>query len=107
MLQNLYDLPESMPGMETFTDLIPDRGVKIERIVSSGHSTHAGEWYDQARDEWVTLIQGEATLLFDNGPEVTLRAGDHLLILAHRRHRVTRTSASPPCIWLAVHGPLT
>ena len=96
-----------MPADELFTDLIPDHGVKIERIVSSGQSTPPGRWYDQPRDEWVALLQGEATLQFDDAPDVTLRPGDHLLIPAHRRHRVARTSASPPCIWLAVHGPLT
>ncbi len=107
MSQNLYNLPDPLPSDELFTDLIPDAGVKIERIVSSGQATPEGEWYDQPRDEWVALIQGEATLAYEDGTEVTLRAGDHLLIPAHTRHRVTRTSATPPCIWLAVHGRLT
>ena len=106
MSSNLYDLPDPMPSEELFTDLIPDAGVKIERIVSSGQSTAEGEWYDQHRDEWVALIQGSAVLHYDDGTEVTLNAGDHVLIPAHRKHRVARTSESPPCIWLAVHGML-
>ncbi|MDE2899660.1 MAG: cupin domain-containing protein [Chloroflexota bacterium] len=107
MSQNLYDLPDPLPPDELFTDLIPDAGVKIERIVSSGQSTPEGQWYDEPRDEWVALLQGEATIAYDDGSEVTLQAGDHLLIPAHTRHRVAMTSESPPCIWLAVHGRLT
>ena len=106
MSTNIYTLPNPLPADELFTDLIPDRGVKIERIVSSGQSTPPGRWYDQPRDEWVALLQGEATLQFEDGVDVTLHPGDHLLIPAHRRHRVARTSDFPPCIWLAVHGPL-
>ena len=107
MPTNIYTLPSPLPADELFTDLIPDRGVKIERIVSNGQATPPGQWYDQPRDEWVALLQGEATLHFEDAPDVTLHPGDHLLIPAHRRHRVASTSASPPCIWLAVHGPLT
>ena len=107
MPMNIYTLPNPVPAEELFTDLIPDRGVKIERIVSTGQSTPEGEWYDQPRDEWVALLQGEAALQFENGAEATLAPGDYLLIPAHTRHRVANTSESPPCIWLAVHGPLT
>ena len=107
MSSNLYDLPDPMPSEELFTDLIPDAGVKIERIVSSGQSTPEGEWYDQHRDEWVALIQGSAVLQYEDGSEVTLCAGDHVLIPKHRKHRVASTSSEPPCIWLAVYGRLT
>lgn len=106
MSLNLFDLPDPLPREETFTDLIPDRGVKIERIVSSGQSTPPGEWYDQDRDEWVALVQGEAALAYEDGSEVRLRAGDGVLVPAHTRHRVAWTSASPPCVWIAVHGDL-
>lgn len=106
MSLNIHDLPDRLPPEELFTDLIADHGVKIERIVSSGQSTPPGQWHDQARDEWVALLQGEATLQFEDGAEARLGPGDHLLIPAHQRHRVARTSDSPPCIWLAVHGPL-
>ena len=64
---NLYELPDPLPDAEDFTDLIPDRGVKIERIVSRGRTAPAGEWYDQDRDEWVVLIQGEAVLEYEDG----------------------------------------
>ncbi|MCY4489383.1 MAG: cupin domain-containing protein [Deltaproteobacteria bacterium] len=107
MTTNLYDLPDSLPEAEAFTDLIPDRGVKIERIVSHGQATPAGEWYDQDRDEWVVLIQGEAVLAYEAGDKLRLNAGDHVLIPAHQRHRVEHTSRTPPCIWIAVFGKLT
>ena len=107
MALNLYDLPDPLPDTEEFSDLIPDRGVKIERIVSRGQTSPAGEWCDQSRDEWVVLIQGEAVLEYDDGETQTLVAGDHVLIPAHRRHRVNYTSRTPPCIWIAVLGELT
>ena len=104
---NLYDLPDPLPDAEEFTDLIPDRGVKIERIVSHGQSSPASEWYDQDRDEWVVLIQGEAVLEYEGGEKLRLDAGDHVLIPAHCRHRVDFTSRTPPCIWVAVFGKLS
>ena len=106
MPDNLYDLPTPLPPDELFIDLIPDRGVKIERIVSCGQATPPGEWLNQELDEWVALLQGEAAIRLDDGDEVALRAGDYLLIPARTRHRVERTSASPPCVWIAVHGRL-
>ena len=104
---NLFDLPDPLPQSEVFTDLIPERGVKIERIVSRGQNSPEGQWYDQDRDEWVVLIQGEAVLEYEGGEKLRLGAGDHLLIPAHCRHRVDFTSRTPPCIWVAVFGKLT
>lgn len=101
---NLFDLPSPLPAEELFEPLLPDRGVLIERIISTGQVTPEGVWYDQDRDEWVALLQGKATLLFEDGQSTDLRPGDCLLIPAHTRHRVTHTSADPPCIWLAVHA---
>ena len=103
---NLFDLPDPLPDAEEFTDLIPERGVKIERIVSCGQTSPVGEWYDQDRDEWVVLIQGEAVLEYDDGETLRLGAGDHVLIPARRRHRVNYTSRTPLCIWVAVFGKL-
>ena len=106
MTENIFDLPDPLPREEVFTDLIPTRAVKIERIVSNGQTTPEGEWYDQVLDEWVVLIQGEATLESENGETRRMTAGDHALIPAHVRHRVVFTSADPPCIWIAVFGDL-
>jgi cupin 2 domain-containing protein len=100
---NLYDLPPAPWQDEIFEILHANDGVRIERILSCGHTTPAGEFYDQNDDEWVVLIQGEAEISFDDGSTRRLTPGDHLLIGAHQRHRVTHTSTEPPCIWLAVH----
>lgn len=106
MTTNIYEHPTPCGNEELFTRLVPDRRVLIERIVSSGHATPPGEWYDQERDEWVVLPQGKAVLAYEDGTTRNMRAGDHILIPAGRRHRVAYTSADPPCIWIAVHGQL-
>lgn len=103
---NLFDLAGTRFDREEFRDLIPDQGVKIERIVSRGHTTPDGEWYDQDRDEWVVVLEGRATLEWEDGRRRDLGRGDSVLLPAHERHRVAATSSDPPVIWLAVHGPL-
>jgi cupin 2 domain-containing protein len=83
--------------------LAGNRHVRIERIVSTGHATPDGCWYDQDEHEWVAVLTGGATLLFegDDGP-IAMQPGDHVLIPAHRRHRVESTSPDEPTVWLAV-----
>jgi cupin 2 domain-containing protein len=89
---------------EVFTTLLERPGVRIERIVSTGQSTRPGEWYDQAGDEWVLLLEGSAGLSFEGFPEpAVLGPGDYLLILAHQRHRVEWTEAGARTVWLTVH----
>ncbi|HEY9841179.1 MAG TPA: cupin domain-containing protein [Candidatus Obscuribacterales bacterium] len=88
---------------ETLLERGPLNGLQLERIVSAGQVTAAGQWYDQAWEEWVLLLQGEAELEYDDGRRLALRTGDSLLIPAHQRHRVAQTSQDPPCIWLALH----
>lgn len=100
---NLFVLPQPLPTSEVFEPLLQKESCLIERIVSTGQTTPPGEWYDQARDEWVVLLQGEARLAYADGTEITLAAGDSVLIPAHCRHRVDYTSTEPPCLWLAVH----
>jgi cupin 2 domain-containing protein len=103
---NIFHLPATLPNQEIFEALIPDQGVLIERIISSGQSSAANEWYDQERDEWVVLLQGEAEIGWEDGRCRKLVAGDWLMIPAHQRHRVLSTSQRPACIWLAVHAKL-
>ena len=105
--ENLFALPADRPAAEEQLDLLAQgNGLRIERIVSRGHTTAKGRWYDQEQAEWVVLLQGEASLEWDDGSRTALAAGDWLLIPAHKRHRVTSTTAEPPCIWLAVHGEM-
>ena len=106
MAKNIFDLPDPLPDAEVLTDLVSSNAVRIERIVSSGQTTPENEWYDQDLDEWVVLIQGEASLEYKDGDQVRLKAGDHVLIPAHVRHSVVFTSQDPPCIWIAVFGDL-
>lgn len=100
---NLFD-DLVTPDGERFDALLTRPGVTIERIVSHGHHSPEGFWYDQPRGEWVVVLAGEARLRFEDEPEArTLRAGDHALIRAHRRHRVEWTRPDGPTVWLAVH----
>jgi cupin 2 domain-containing protein len=103
---NLFaDAPDSLPD-ERFETLLDDDSVTVERIVSTGHATPAGQWYDQPRAEWVLLLKGSAGLRFEDESETrTLGPGDYVFVPAHTRHRVEWTSRSEPTVWLALHLP--
>jgi len=96
------DIPSELKD-EFFKDIVSKDGLKIERIVSKGHTTTQFDWYDQDTNEWVILIQGEAVISFENEDDVRLEAGDYLNILAHKRHKVSWTKPDFNTIWLAVH----
>jgi len=99
----LADIPASLPE-ELFTCLLKNEQVHIQRIISQGQASPQNEWYDQVNDEWVFLVQGQATLEFENPQEFKqLQAGDYLLIPAHCKHRVDWTDPENDSIWLAVH----
>lgn len=99
---NLFaDIPAELPE-EWFERILKRGGIEIERIVSRGHATAPGEWYDQDGDEWVLVLQGQARLHYQES-WIDLSAGDYLWIPAHTRHRVESTSAEPETIWLAIH----
>ncbi|MGB1927603.1 MAG: cupin domain-containing protein [Rubripirellula sp.] len=99
---NLFKNTESVDGDEFTEVLATRRGVRVERIVSHGHSSPDHFWYDQDEDEWVVVLQGQAVLEFDSGEFTPLAPGDHCMIPAHRRHRVESTSEEQPTIWLAI-----
>ncbi len=89
---------------ELFTRLAGNDRVTVERIVSRGHVTAEGEWYDQERNEWVMVVKGRAKLLFEGEEKmVDMGPGDHLTIPAHVRHRVAWTDEMEETVWLAVH----
>jgi cupin 2 domain-containing protein len=100
---NLFDnLPRQADG-ELFTEVFWRKGVRIERIVSTGQSTPVDKPYNQEYDEWVLLLSGSAGLWIEGEGERELRPGDHVLIPSHRSHRVTWTRNGEPTVWLAVH----
>ncbi|NTW23933.1 MAG: cupin domain-containing protein [Lentimicrobium sp.] len=101
---NLFDVQKSEGQTTEIFEILADGSAKIERIISQGQISPENEWYDQEMDEWVVLLQGKSTILFKENIEFQLIAGDYLLIPAHQKHRVTYTSTSPSCIWLAIHG---
>jgi cupin 2 domain-containing protein len=101
---NLFaSIPAELPA-ERIDVLLERSGFRLERIVSLGHVTAPGEWYDQDRDEWVVLLSGAARLVFEGESAAReLRAGDWLRIPAHTRHRVEWTDPLESSVWLALH----
>ena len=88
---------------ELFEDILTDKNFKIERIVSYGHASKDYFWYDQDKNEWLIVLQGEAKIMFEDKSEISLKKGDTLNIKAHQKHKVTYTSKDEKTIWLAVH----
>ncbi|RLS36762.1 MAG: cupin domain-containing protein [Planctomycetota bacterium] len=95
------DLPSRLPN-EVISTLIEATNLRIERIVSHGHSSPAGFWYDQEQQEWVMLLTGQAKLRLED-QLIEMKAGDYLNIPAHMKHRVEWTTPDEPTVWLAVH----
>ena len=100
----LANLPDSPLPNEVFEQLLVHSQIRIERIVSTGQASEPGFWYDQPHGEWVLLVQGAASLLFEDEPSATnLMPGDYVYIAPHRRHRVQATESKPATVWLAIH----
>jgi cupin 2 domain-containing protein len=95
-------IPDELPE-ELFTDLLCADRFRVERIVSAGHVSPAGFWYDQPGQEWVLVVAGAARLEFEDGASVALGAGDYLHIPAHCKHRVAWTDPTRRTVWLAIH----
>jgi cupin 2 domain-containing protein len=100
-LTNIFsDVPSALRD-ELVQVLLTKADFRIERIVSHGHASPDGFWYDQEQNEWVLLLKGAAKLRFENDL-VEMKSGDFINIPAHRRHRVEWTTPDEPAIWLAV-----
>jgi cupin 2 domain-containing protein len=99
--ENVFsELPNNLP-VELIEKLVDAGEMRIERVVSTGHASPPGFWYDQAESEWVIVLRGEAVLAFEDETRI-LRPGDYVLIPPHRKHRVNSTSQQEPTVWLAV-----
>ncbi len=94
---NIYDYLTPKSG-ETFTTLLEHKNIKINRIVSSNELNETE--YIQEEDEWLVLLEGEATLLLNN-EEKKLTKGDTLFIPSKTPHRVLSTKSGT--VWLTVH----
>jgi len=94
---NLFNTITPQKG-ETFTTLLQHKNIKINRIVSSSNVKPIE--YIQEDDEWLVLLEGEATL-FLNNEEKILTKGDILFIPAQIAHSILKTKEGT--IWLTVH----
>jgi cupin 2 domain-containing protein len=99
----LAGLPTTLPE-ELIEILAESKHVRIERIVSTGHVSPDGFWYDQDQAEWVVVLAGEAKLLFEGDERpIHMRPGDYVNVPAHKKHRVEWTTPNEPTVWLAVY----
>lgn len=102
-LNNIFELLPKNLDTEVFESLAETSNVKIERIISRGHASPESEWYDQARNEWLIILQGETVISLEHGDDYHLVCGSYLNIPAHTRHRVKWTAPETETIWLAIH----
>lgn len=106
--KSLFDkIPNNLPA-EVFENLVVTPNMRIERIISHGHSspdekTGDGQWYNQNQNEWVMVVKGHAKLRFEKDNQlIELKPGMHIDIKAHVKHKVEWTTPDEPTIWLAV-----
>ena len=86
---------------EEYSQTIIESGtIRIERIVSNKHASPPGFEYDQKKNEWVLLLDGEAELTIAGKP-VRLTKGDFVNLPAHVKHRVEWTAENT--VWMAIH----
>lgn len=87
---------------EDYLPLLERKHLRIERIVSYGHASADGFWYDQAEGEWLVVLSGWGEVEFEDGRLFRLTSGATLDIPAHTRHRVKATAPDEATVWLAV-----
>lgn len=98
-----HGIPSVLPD-ELFETLLEQKDIRIERIVSRGHTTPKDQWYDQDWDEWVMVLQGSAILTLESTEQpLEMKVGDFCLLPAHTKHRVEYTEPDMDTIWLALH----
>jgi cupin 2 domain-containing protein len=102
-IKNVFkNIPDDLTG-EFFETIAETKNIRIERIVSRGHASPDGFWYDQAENEYVLLLKGSAALRFKDENEArVMHPGDHVIIPKHVRHRVEWTDPDGDTVWLAV-----
>ena len=99
----LEGIPKELPE-EIFDTICSTDSIMIERIVSRGHTSPEGFWYDQEKNEFILVVKGSAGLELENEKDIiVLNAGDYFNIGAHVKHRVEWTDSTCETIWLAVY----
>jgi cupin 2 domain-containing protein len=101
-MTNIFsDIPENQKA-ELIETVLQTSNFRMERIVSQGHCSPEGFWYDQDENEWVILLKGSAGIRFEEKEElIVLHPGDYIQIPRHLKHRVEWTDEET--VWLAVH----
>jgi cupin 2 domain-containing protein len=100
---NIFNnIPKDLKN-ELFEDIVKTDQLKIERIVSYGHTSPKTGWYESGVNEWVIVLKGEAILSFEKSEDVKLNAGDYINIAAFLKHKVSWTLPNSETIWLAIH----
>ncbi len=104
MAENIFkDIPDDLTE-EILEIILETKEIRIERIVSKGHSSSKDFWYDQEKNEYVILLKGRAGVAFkDREDTVILEPGDYIDIPAHVKHRVEWTAKEEHTVWLAVY----
>lgn len=95
---NLFADADAPVQGERFETLLTHKNLVVERILSSAATVPME--YVQTQDEWVALLQGEATLEVA-GEAIELHAGGYVFLPAGTPHTVRRVSQG--AIWLAIH----
>ncbi|WP_152184300.1 cupin domain-containing protein [Sulfurimonas indica] len=98
---NVFTNIPSDLSQEVFETLLEADDIRIERIISYGHTSPKEGWYDQEENEWVIVLEGSATLEFID-KKVNLKKGDFINIKAHEKHKVIWTVENKKTVWLAI-----
>ncbi len=101
--KNVFNgIPAEIPE-EIVQEIFKAQKIRIERIISKGHTSPKDYWYDQDENEWVMVLRGRARLEFsDDRTLLELKEGDYLNIPSHKKHRIEWTEPENETIWLAV-----
>jgi cupin 2 domain-containing protein len=102
IMSNIFSAIPAKIEKEICETLLQAGSLRIERIVSRGHTSPDNGWYDQNEHEWVIVLEGSGRILFEDGNEVQLAKGDYIYIPAHQKHKVSWTDPDMNTIWLAV-----
>lgn len=97
----MFDRIPENASQEIFTELLTAENVRVERIVSFGHVSPEGFWYEQPENEWILLIEGSARIRLEE-VLVELAPGDYLDIPSGTKHRVEKTAENGRTVWLVV-----